>query len=91
MITLTSASGTGLFSTTPGANGVISSTGPMAANSYVKVSYSFSGSSSGTYAGLALYKGNFAESIIFPGSNLKFEIVNPDVYNAINIEVTTSV
>ena len=90
MITLNSASGTGLFTTTPGANGVISSTGPFGPNSKVKVSYSFSGATSGTYAGLASYNGNFAESIVFPGSNLKFEIINPDPYNAINIEVVTS-
>jgi hypothetical protein len=89
MITLNSASGTGLFTTTPGANGVISSTGPFAPNTKVKVSYSFAGETSGTFAGLASFNGNFAESIVFPGANLKFEILNPDPYNSINVEVTT--
>jgi hypothetical protein len=90
MITLNSASGTGIISTTAGAKGVMASTGPFSPNSIVKVSYSFDGATSGVYAGLVAYKGNFAQSIVFPSSNLKFEIINPDPYNQINIDVFTS-
>jgi hypothetical protein len=90
MITLNSASGTGIISTTAGAKGVIASTGPFSPNSFVKVSYSFEGATSGIYAGLVAYKGNFAQSIVFPSSNLKFEIINPDPYNQINIDAFAS-
>ena len=90
MITLNSASGTGIISTTAGAKGIISSTGPFSPNSRVKVSYSFPGPTSGVYAGLVSYNGNFAQSIIFPSSNLKFEIINPDPYNQINVEAIVS-
>ena len=78
MITLNSASGTGIISTIAGAKGVMASTGPFSPNSFVKVSYSFDGATSGIYAGLVAYKGNFAQSLVFPSSNLKFEIINPD-------------
>jgi hypothetical protein len=90
MITLNSASGTGIISTTAGAKGVIASTGPFSPNSFVKVSYSFDGATSGIYAGLVAYKGNFAQSIVFPSSNLKFEIINPDPYNQINVDAIVS-
>lgn len=90
MITLNSASGTGIISTIAGAKGVMASTGPFSPNSFVKVSYSFDGATSGIYAGLVAYKGNFAQSIVFPSSNLKFEIINPDPYNQINIDVFAS-
>jgi hypothetical protein len=90
MITLNSASGTGIISTTAGAKGVMASTGPFSPNSVVKVSYSFDGATSGVYAGLVAYKGNFAQSIVFPSSSLKFEVINPDPYNDINIEVAVS-
>jgi hypothetical protein len=90
MITLNSASGTGIISTIAGAKGVIASTGPFSPNSLVKVSYSFEGATSGIYAGLVAYKGNFAQSIVFPSSNLKFEIINPDPYNQINIDAFAS-
>jgi hypothetical protein len=51
MITLNSETPIGLIATSPGAIGMISSTGSFGANSRVKISYSFSGSLSNIYAG----------------------------------------
>ena len=91
IINLNSATGTGIWATTPGANGMISSTGPFAPNSRVRLSYSFSGSTSGVFAGLEpLFRGNFAQSIVFPGSYLKAELLDPVGYTSIAIEVVTS-
>jgi hypothetical protein len=90
MIILNSETPIGLIATSPGAIGMISSTGSFGANSRVKISYSFSGYLSNIYAGLVSYNGNFSQSIIFPGSYLKFEIINPDSYNQINIQVIVS-
>ncbi len=91
MIILSSATGTGIISTTPGANGVIASVGNWANKAEVKVSYNIPGSS-GTFAGCHLFRGgNFAVSAVFPGTAMKFEIVSPpDGYNAISIEITES-
>ena len=88
ILTLNSATGTGIWSTTPGGNGMISSTGPFSPESRVRLSYSLSGTSSGTFAGLdPLFKGNFAQSIVFPGSFLRAELINPAGYTSLNIEV----
>ena len=88
MITLSAATGTGFFTVTHGKQAVISSTGPWSPNTRLASSYSFSGATSGLWAGFGeLRKGNFQQELLLPGPNLKFELSGVDGYTSINIEV----
>lgn len=87
---LSSASGTGIWSTTAAAYGTVASTGPFAPQSRVKLSYSFS-ASSGEFAGIEpLFRGNFSQSICFPGDYLKIELLDPVDYTVLNVDVVES-
>lgn len=87
---LSSASGTGIWSTTAGAYGTIASTGPFSPQSRVKLSYSFA-ASSGEFAGIEpLFRGNFAQSVAFPGDYLRIELLDPADYTVLNVEVVES-
>ncbi len=92
MITLTASNLSGTFSTTPGGQGVISSSGPWAPGVVVRATYCLYGSS-GNFVGIegGIWKGNFQHVINFPGSQLNFEMVQADDgYSAINIETVCS-
>ncbi len=92
MITLTASNLSGTFSTTPNADGMISSSGPWAPSVVVRATYCLSGAS-GTFQGVegGIWRGNFQHKISFPGTQLRFEMVQPDDgYSAINIETVES-
>lgn len=92
IINLNQSNQTGLFSTTPGAAGMISSAGNFAPNSRVGISYSHSGAYSGNFVGMedGFFRGNFSQDIKFPGSFLRVILFEPGNYTDLSIEVVAS-
>lgn len=86
--TLTYSNQTGIFSTTPGSYGVISSVGLYGPQCRMNVF--FRQGSSGEWAGIDQFRGVFSESIQFPGTDLKFELWQPLDITSVTVDVTSA-